>query len=257
VLRPTDAFPRAEAAAQKALQLDDKLGEAYAALGTARSFYYWDFAGAEQAYKRAIELDPNFSSTYVRLGGLLSALGRHDEAIAVGRRGEQVDPLSPAVGTNLGFNYFFARRHDEAIEQSLKIIELVPNFANAKKLLAFSLVDKGLKGPEVFATFSKYKLNDPMMIAYARALQGDSATAMKLINALENPPGDLHPRSYEIAQIYAPLGQPELALDWLERAAEERQPFLIWIQVDPFLEGLHSQPRFQDLLRRVGLPKPR
>jgi TolB-like protein/Tfp pilus assembly protein PilF len=260
LLPSKEAFAKAREAAAKALELDDTLGEAHNALAEMKEDYDWDWPGAEREFRRAIELNPGYATAHQWYGGLLSELGRHEEALAEIKRAQQLDPLSLIINTDHGRVLLYAGQDDLGIEQLRKTLEMDPNFAPAHYHLGFAHLRKGAFA-DAIAEFQRATTLSPNItfykagLGYAYARADKSAEARKLLSELE----DLSRRRYvswcDIAIIYAGLGEKDQAFTFLEKAYEQRDRGFVYMKVAPYLETLRSDPRFQDLLRRVGLPR--
>jgi len=252
---PREGFPKAKEAATRALAIDEKLAEAHTSLGRVKRDYDWDWPGAEQEFKRAIELNPNELSAHQWYAVYLSALGRHQEAIAEIKRALELDPLSLPVNTVTARVLYLARQYDEAIEQSRKTIEMDRRFATVYQNLGQSYEQKGMYA-EAVATFQEfYKVGPGHGLAFlgrAYALAGRTAEAQEILSQLKELSARRYVSPYQVAMIYEGLGDKEQALAWLERAYQQRVHNMIFLKVEPELDGLRSDPRFVDLMRRVG-----
>jgi TolB-like protein/tRNA A-37 threonylcarbamoyl transferase component Bud32 len=254
---PKEAFPKAKAAAVKALELDDFLAEAHAALGFVLLYWDWDWSAAEGELKRAIELKPGYVVGHHWYAEYLSAMGRHEEAIAQVRRAQDLDPLSPLMLAIGGEVCFYARRYDEAIEQCQKALELDSNYALAHANLAWGYLGKGLHG-EAIAEFEKaarlYGSDRTLGLPLAYAAAGRRGEALKMLDLAreQSKRGEISP--WWLAQMYLGLGEKQKALEWLEKAYEEHDPRMAFLKVEPLLDALRSDPRFQNLLRRMNFP---
>jgi eukaryotic-like serine/threonine-protein kinase len=254
-----EAFPEAKEAAQKALEMDDTLAEAHASLGYIKTVYDWDWSGAEKEYHRSIDLNPNSAEDHHFYAVALRRMGRLEESIRELKRAVELDPLSGFINLDLGGSLYFARQYDAAIEQERKILELDPNFILARYVLGMTYVQKSMY-KEGIAEFQKVLLILPGDVrplsglgnAYARA--GRRAEAQKVLDQLN----DLSTRKYVPgwfrAVIYVGLEEKDKAFEWLEQSYEERSiGFGSAIKVDPIWDALRSDPRFNDLLRRMNL----
>ena len=260
-MSPHDSMPKASVAARKALAIDDTLADAHSTLGEVAHFYEWDWTTAEREFKRAIELNPNDSGTYESYSWLLLDFGRMDEAIAEGKRAVQLDPVSPETNTYLGIDFVFARRYDQAIDQLRKTIELDSTYWYAHNILGRAYEASG-KLPEAIAEFQRaLQLEDGVAenwcnLGHAYALSGKRGEVEKIIAHLKEFSAHNYVPSYNMATVYAGLGDKDQAFTWLNRAYEERSDNLVlFIKVDPQMDSLRSDPRFADLLRRIGLPQ--
>jgi serine/threonine protein kinase/TolB-like protein/Tfp pilus assembly protein PilF len=255
---PKEAFPRAKAAAFKALQMDETLAEAHVPLGAATMAYDWDWVGAEKEFKRAIALNPSYAIAHHRYAGYLTFVGRHNEAIAEMKRAQELDPLSPAINMSGGLVFFYARRYDEAIAECRRTLELNAGFAPAHLYIGRAF-EQEKRYDEAIAEFKAMALEgrNTMQLpnlgrVYAAA--GRKAEALKSISQLRELSKRRYVSSWQIAGIYAALGDSDQALAWLEKAYEGRSDGLILLKVDPTVDSLRSDPRFQDLLRRMNFP---
>jgi serine/threonine-protein kinase len=242
----------ARAAALKAVGLDEQLAEAHISLGNIKYFYDWDWTGAEQEFKRALELDPGSRDAHVRYGVfLMHWRGRHDEAIREGQIAVQLDPLSSLVQSSLGRFLYRARRYGEALPHLERAVELEPRSVHANFRLGDGYAQLG-RYDEAIAAFEKIREVMPKGgdfqagIARVYALMGRKREARQMISGLKA-------NAYFIAGVYATLGDKDEAFRILEKAVEERQALVI-LKVEPPLESLHSDPRWQALLRRMNFP---
>ena len=254
---PMDSLPQAKAAAQKALQLDDSLGEAHASLAEATFAYDLNFAEANREFRRAIELNPNYATArqwYAESG--LAALGRFDEAISEIRRALNLDPLSVIINADVGNILFDAGRHDEAEEQLRKTIEMDQSFYYSHWSLGQVLEMKGnIKGAMAEYRKSISLDSDPLpraLLGHLYAKQGRKKEAMEILDQLGRQSADHYVSAYDFALVYLGLGNKEEALRYLEKTYEQRDGYNIgFIKIDPFLDPLRGDPRFETLMRKV------
>ncbi len=251
-----EAHRRAKAAAEKALELDETLAEAHTSRGQVlRSERDW--RGEEQEYLRAIELNPSYATAHQWYATLLAALGRTGEALREIRHAEELDPLSHAISVTVGVVLLNARDYDGAIEQLKKTLELAPDFFSAHRVLGAAYSEKGEHQEAIQEINRAIELNPEQPdllanLAYNYAKSGQREKALELLGQAKQRGAD---PSF-IAIAYSALGQPDLAFEWLERAVEEGQsPFLFFLKVGPWYDPLRSDPRFQDLLRRMNSPE--
>ena len=257
VMTPKEAFPKAKAAAIKALELDSTLGEAHNSLAFVLDGFDWDFDAAGKEYQRAIELNPGYATAHHWYAWHLSLLGRYDEAIAEMRKAENLDPLSLIINADLAELLVLAHSDDESIRQSRKTIEMDPNFALAHNQLAQAYLQKQMYDEAVAELKTAVQLSggSPAFIAnLARAYvaSGKRNEAVKLLGDLKKRSNPGYSNASEIAVIYVSLGDTDQAMNWLEKGYEER--FNPGVLLRPGFDPLRSDPRFQSLVHRVGLP---
>lgn len=259
VMPPRDAMPRAKQAALRALEIDETLAEAHAALGYVKLAYDWDVQGAAKELARAIELKPNYAVAHQWRGELLMAQSAPDDATNAFRRALELDPLSIPCNLALGWSYYFCRRYTAAVEQFQRTLELAPNLPMALYGLGMSYQLKDRHGPAL-REFQKAHASSGgeaaaiMFLGVSHALAGHKKSAEKELAKLRTPPArqTYVPAVYP-AFIYVALGDVDRAFEWLYRAYEERSSYLIWLNVQPAFERLRSDRRFEDLVRRLGL----
>ena len=259
-LPPKEAFPKAKEMALKALEIDDSLAEAHTSLAYVRFRHEWNWSGAEDEYRRAIELNPNYATAHQWAALNLAAVGRLDEAIAEMKRAEEIDPFSLIINSNMEWVLYLARQNDRAIEHCRKTLETDPSFFATHKYLGLVYLQKGLY-EQAIAEYQKARdlsVDDPQIIAligHAYALSGKRERAQATLRELTELAKRRYVQPYSIALICTALGQKDRAFAWLERAYEDRSSYMVYLKVEPMLDGLRSDPRFSDLLRRVGLPQ--
>ncbi len=252
-----DAYSKAKEAALKALQLDSNLAEAHVALGKVLFFSEIDLAGAMREYKRAIELKPNDATAHHWFGNdILASLGRFEEAIAEGKRAVELDPLSIVINADLGETFYYAHRYDEAVTQLRKTLDIDPTSFYAHYNLGIALQAKGdLSGAIAEYEKAKQLSDNPFMsvfCAQAKAHAGDKSAALQMLTDLDKISQHREVLSYWRALLYLSLNNKDEALRWLEKSFEERDGSNIsWIKVDPLLDPLHGDPRFEALVQKV------
>ncbi|MCL6564988.1 MAG: winged helix-turn-helix domain-containing protein [Acidobacteriia bacterium] len=256
VASPQEAFPRARAAALRALELDQTLASAHAALGYTRFRFDWDWEKAEEAFRRAIELEPSYATAHHWYGEYLVAMRRFKEGLAEIEIARKLDPLSLIISADAGWFHHLAGQQELAVQHLQRTIELAPDFAPAYIYLGEIYIRKGMY-PEAIAACQKgIELSrggsKPACLAYAYARAGRRTEAMKIIEELKHR---AYPSPVSIAIIYAGLGENEEALAWLERAYQERNDFLVHLQSQPLFDPLRSDARFRNLVGRIGLPQ--
>ena len=257
VMPPRVAFPRAKAAAVKALELDNTLGDAHTSLAFCFDLFDWDWNSAEKEFKRAIELNPGYATAHHWYSWHLIVLGRTSDAITEMRKAASLDPLSLIISADLAEILLVARLYDESIQQSRKTIDMDSNFAVAHYQLGQAYLQKRMyseaiaelqKATELSGADTTFTSN----LAYAYAASGRRSEAIKMLEEFKNRRNHDFSNASEIALIYTGLGEKDQALTWLEKAYEEH--FNPSILVRPAFDPLRSDKRFQDLLRRIGLP---
>ena len=234
------------------------MAEPHAALAYVKTFYEWDWPGAEREFKRAIELNPNYATAHHWYCLYLDATGRPEEGIAEVRRAQGADPLSPTIDATAGVAFYFARRYDQALERLRKTLEMDPNFPNAHFWLGLVYEQTG-RNEEAIAELQKavsLSGGEPAELglrAHVYASAGRRAEAQKVLAELKDLSKRRYVAPFDIALVYAGLGDKHQALEWLERAYEDHSFRLTWIKVWPQLDPLRGEPRFLDLLRRMSL----
>jgi TolB-like protein/DNA-binding winged helix-turn-helix (wHTH) protein len=257
-LPPGEAVDRAKQAATRALQLDDTLGEPHAALAQIKFTHDWDWAGAESEFKRAIELNPNDTNALHMYSHYLLSMGRIDESYAISTRALQHDPVSPTMQLHLGFHYLTARQYELAIAQYQKILEKEPSYPDAHNQLAVAYRQKGMPEQSVAEYLQEQTLlgATPDQIAalkeaYARSgMRGFWLTVVEFMQSSEQT--NISP--YQIASYYSILDKRDESFEWLRKAYEAHDGGLVAIKTDSDFDNLHSDPRFAELLHRMGLP---
>jgi serine/threonine protein kinase/Tfp pilus assembly protein PilF len=254
---PKEWLPKREAAVRRALELDDNLAEAHFSMGQYQRDL-WQWQEAEREYKRAMQLNPNDAHAHSGLSGLLSLLGRHDEAIAEDRHARELDPVGVLINTVAGRTLHYARRYDEAIEHLKKTIELDQSSPTAHLRLGDVYVTKGMYREAVAEYQMTIKLGDAgdevqIRLGAAYAKMGERERALDILRGLQTRDSYVSPG--QLAILYAALGEPEQVFASLEQAYAEHSPSLQFLKVDPAFDSLRSDPRFADLVKRIGLPQ--
>jgi TolB-like protein/class 3 adenylate cyclase/Flp pilus assembly protein TadD len=257
-ISPQEVMPKARAAALKALELDDTL--AHASLAMVRFHYEWDWAGAEKEFRRALELNPSYAHAHANYALYLGAMGRIEESLAAIDRAEALDPLSPRIQVvSAIFQMFVVRNNERAIQGLREVLEMAPQFEVARASLAVALGmstmhDEAIEEARRAVDLSSRNVDSLTGLAWVYANAGRGDEARKLLEELVELSKQGYVPHFQIAEVYAGLGEGDEALEWLERAYEERSASLPWLTMDPILDLLHPNPRFQDLVRRLGLP---
>jgi len=255
---PEEGFKKAKAAAKRALAIDDTLAEAHTSLAHIAWLHEWNWAEAERGFKLAIDLDPNYQTAHQWYAVYLSAMARHEEALATIRRAQAIDPLSTVTGLTVARILYYSRQYDQAIEQCVKVLEMYPEINKDNYWLRMAYEQRGLydkafeealkiavtRGmrPEVISTFKE-----------AYAASGWTGYWRKHREMMGKAAGTKPASSYFIAGIYARLGDHDEALRWLQNAYDQHSDSLTMLKVDPVFDGLRSDPRFNKLLRDIGL----
>ena len=255
---PHKTFPSALAAAEKALEIDTTIAEAHAALAYNRLLYAWDWPGSEREFKRSLELNPNYGQAHLWYAQYLCAMARFDEAIAEVRRAQDSDPLSLAVNANFGLVLYWAREYKEAVEQLEKTLELDPNFGLAYVYLGFVLIQQGKYKHAIAAIHRSMRHTGYMPLAisklgFAYSRRGDKANAKKVLMEAEAHFQKLGFPPTVLAEIHGGLGDHDKFFECLNRAYNERSPLLPWLKIYPEYDAMRSDPRYEELLRRLGL----
>jgi len=253
-----DTLPQAQAAATKALELDETLAEPHATLAFIHTWYDWDWSAAEREAKRAIELNPNWSFGHIAYAQMLSVTGRSQEAIAEGVRAVELDPLSLIINALNGYHLHLARRDDEAIARLKKTVELDSNFWIAHQFLGMAYIEKKMY-PEAISEFSQaVKLSggnsEPLALnGYASVLSGDTAKGRAVLQELKSLESQRYVPPSNLALLSYVLGEKDEAFSWLEKAYQDRDIRLCRLKVDSKWDSMRSEPRFVEILKRIGL----
>ena len=255
LLPPEDAMPKAEAAALKALQIDADLAEAHSAVATVESLYHWNWTAGERKFLRAIELDSSYPVAHFYYAAFaLAPLARLDEAYSEWKRATELDPVTPLVNVGPSAILFLQRQYDRAIAELQKTLELDPNYFWTHFILGIAYLHKGDYGQAITALD---RGNVPQFrdghLGYAYAVSGEPEKARKLIEELQAGSQPEHQVPYHLAMIYFGLGEKAKAFECLDKACEERSMQLWWIKTIPELDSVRSDPRFQNILRRMNL----
>jgi tetratricopeptide (TPR) repeat protein len=260
---PKEGYAKARSAALKAIDLDNTLGDAHALLGLIKHVFEWDLRGAELEFQRAVKLSPNIRDIYQSYSLYLAEAGRFSESIAGYRRALELEPASPANLYNLGQNgYCTAGRFDEAIVLLKRSLEMDPNFYYARLFLAVNYALNGIyaeaiaRADQLIAT--QPRTEDPNLlgfIGWVYAVSGKQEIARKHLNLLLDLRQRRYFDGYYIAVIHAGLGEKDIAFEWLKRGCEERACCMIYLKTDPVMKNLRSDPRYKEILRKMGWEK--
>jgi tetratricopeptide (TPR) repeat protein len=258
-LSPNEAMPKAKEAARKALQIDDDLAEAHGDMASIHCGYDRDWAAAESEFRRAIELKPNDSATRDNYAWFLVAVGRTEEGIAEVKKAVDLEPLSLHTNTFLGMSLYYARRYPQAVVQLRRTIDLDASYWWARSCLGRAYEQQG-QFPEAIAELREAArlargITEPRaLLGRVYAVSGKTAEAQMVLDQLNEESKQIYVSPYNIALLYAGLGEKGQALTWIERAFAERCTWMPFLKVDPGLDTLRSEPRFQELVRRMDFP---
>lgn len=259
-LPPSEAFPKAKANAQKALDLDNGLAEAHVSLAYSALVYDWDYPEAEKEFKRAIELRPGYATAHQYYAYYLTSMGDLSQAIAERKRALSIEPRSPLLNTALGEEYLHARQFKESIEPDQKALERDPNYAVAVINLgrAYEQLRMYPQASHAYQSILAFAPRDPALLAlvgHLYAVSGQRAAAHKIILQLQQIGKERYVPSLYVAMVYTGLGDKDEAFAWLDKAYAERCEYLVYLPTEPIADPLRSDPRFPALLQRLGLKK--
>jgi TolB-like protein len=258
-LSPHEAFPKAIAAAEKALQLDETLSDAHVTLGYSKLYYTWDWAGAENELKRAIALNPSSEVAHHWFSHYLLSVGRVADSLEESQRAIQVAPVDPLINVHLAWHYLYARNYNEAIAESRRVQGMDLPLYGGYLFGGWALEQQG-KYPEAIAWFKKGIVSSGQIshcrsaLGHAYGISGDKAHARQVLDELRTMATRQYVPSYDIALVYLGLGDKEEAYRWLEKAFDERSAWMVYLNMDSRLDTLRSEPRFKSLVHNVGLP---
>jgi eukaryotic-like serine/threonine-protein kinase len=251
---PKDAYPQGKAAATKALELDEELAEAHASLARNKIAFDWDWSGARREFERALELNPNYGTAHYWYSYYYFAVGRLDAAAREMKRAVELDPLSLNINAEMGRVLLYQRQYDAAIEQERKTLEMDPTFDGAHGILGEAYLQEARYGDAVTEA-QKLASWSGFVLARAYLKSGNMGKAQKITEDLRELSKTRHVSAYEMALAYIGLDDKQRAFDWLQKAYEDGSLRPDFMRVDPAYDNLRSDLRFQDLLRRVGLPQ--
>jgi DNA-binding SARP family transcriptional activator/Flp pilus assembly protein TadD len=256
-LHPREGLAKARAAAESALRIDETLADAHASLAHAL-LHSWEWEKSGEEFGQAVALNPSYAPAHSWRSEYLAATGNFDEALRAAERACRLDPLSLFISGDIGWVLYLAGRCDEAVEQYRKTLEMEPNFFLARHQLGLTYARKGMYAEAVEELEKAVALTGKspvsgLLVGPTYALAGRRREALAVLAGLRELSGRRYFSPYRVSVVHACLGDKEQALEWLARSYEEGDAWLIWLKADPLLEGLRSDPRFRDLLRRVGL----
>ena len=257
-LAPTECFPKAREAANRALELDPTIAEPHTSLGYVKLYYDWDWAGAEREFRHAISLNPNYPTAHHWYSVYLTAMQRFEEASQEIRRAQQLDPTSLVINTDIGFELYYARRYDEALRQLQTVLDMNKEFPLAHLWLGRVYQQKRMYNDalEEFKNTERGVSGWVVAIAAAGnayALSGDADEARALLKQLDELSRSKYVTPYGEALIWAGLGDRNQAFSWLNKAIADRSHWLVWLKIDPRRDAIRSDARLDELVRRVGL----
>jgi TolB-like protein/Tfp pilus assembly protein PilF len=259
IVSPEDGYPRAKAAAVRALEIDNSLAEAHSTLGYVLRDWDLDWQGAERAFRRALELNPNYPTAHHWFAFYFSSVGRHAQAISEIKRALELDPLTVIITSNVGRIHYYARQYSEAEKSARKALGMNANFAEAHANLGLIYLATGRaseaatslgRAVELYPTRPEYR----SALAEAYSLTGKRHQAQRLLEQLEKEFQHRHVPAGQIALVYARLGKKDRAFQWLEKSVEQRDWWRAQMKVEPRFDVFYDDPRFQELVRRMNFP---
>jgi tetratricopeptide (TPR) repeat protein len=254
---PADVLPQSEAAAKRALEIDDQLSEAHTSLATNLSDYEWDWVGSEREFQTALRLNPNSSIAHSFHAHFLRQEGKIEESIREGRRGVELEPVSAVASFLLAQSLYEAQRYDEALSQLHKTLDLEPRFWPAHLYIGKTLAEQGQfqEAIEELKKAGDFTAEPYATIGYVYGRMGRGADARKVIADLQEQSKKGYVAPSNFAKIYIGLGDKDQAFAWLEKGYQQHDFWLSFLKGDPIFDSLRSDPRFPDLVRRIGLPQ--
>ena len=259
IVAPRDAYPKAEAAARKALDLDDSLADAHASLGYFATFYAWDWGLAERELRRAIELNPNYSTAHLFSVYYFLTQGDLARATAAAERALQLDPVSPICHAAVAQVPWFERRYDGAVHQLRKVLEIDPDHPALLWMLGVMFISNGKHEAGIAELTRAVPLSPSAQfsasLGYAYALAGRRAEALEILDELTSRSNREYVAPDSLARICVGLGETDRAFTWLERGYEEHSGWMAYLAVEPSFDPLRTDPRFQALLSRMNFPQ--
>jgi tetratricopeptide (TPR) repeat protein len=256
---PEETMLKARSAAQKAIELDPSISVPHVALGLIHLSYDWDWANAEKELRKALELSPNDASAHHWSSHLALVLGRFKESLAASLKAIEIDPLNPQIGYHLAWHYLQTREYDQAIKFSLKVLEMYPENPQAREYLALAYLAKGMPELAVAEQEKAARLyeGDPLILddlGFIYAKSGRKQEALQILEHLTAISKDRYVPLYQMASTYAALGNRDKAFELLEKAYQIRSGYLPYLKLHARFDSLRSDPRFADLVKRVGIP---
>jgi serine/threonine-protein kinase len=260
VLSPREGLSKARAASMKALEIDGRLAEARSSLAFVKTFYDWDWQGAEKEFRYTLELNSDYALARQWYAMQLAASGRHAEALRETERALHLDPLSMSIGSTTALAFFFVRQFDVALEQSLKTIDLDSNFYPGHFVCGCAYEqmgrwDEALREFQAAVDLSRRLPRFLAALGHGWAMSGNASEARKIIDELQAASKQQYHSAYCIAEIYAGLNETDLTLQWLKKAFDQRDTWIIFLKVHPYFDHLRNNPEFQVLLDRLGFDR--
>jgi eukaryotic-like serine/threonine-protein kinase len=256
-LRPSEAWPKAKAAAMQALEIDDTLAEAHTSLALVKEHFEWDWTGADTEFRRAIDLNPNSATAHHWYGDYLANMGHPEEGLRETKRAQELDPLSLIINTTLGWQLYLAHRSDQAIEQLRKVLDIDAKFTPARRMLEEVYAQSGKQKEAVEEREKVVSLSGSPELAASIAedfsKSGYKGVQQSWLDGLTEISKHGYVSSFSIAEGYMRLGQKDKAFEWLEKAYQDHDSGLVSIAVEPMFDPVRSEPRFRDIVRRMKL----
>ena len=259
-LQPREVLPKAKEAALRAVEIDPNLAEAHSSLGLVKVYYDHDWNGAESEFRKALMLNPNLVLAHQRIGSYLTFMGRFEESIKHYETALDLDPFSLQINTNLATTYFLRGEYERATNHLKRTSELEPNYMPTVFVQGCVYIQQGRLADAIEQFQSIYKLDEEAYLAlgfmgHAHALAGQRAEAETILNVLEDISRRRYVSPYSMLVIHLALGPEERVFELLEQLYEERNEWSVWLKVSPELRTVRNDPRFKNLLRRVGFPE--
>jgi serine/threonine protein kinase/Tfp pilus assembly protein PilF len=253
-----ELYPKAEAAVNKALEIDDRLAEVHTSLASILMFRKWDWANSEKEFKLALELNPNYATAHHWYSQWFLNMGRLEESLRMISRAAELDPVSQAILKDKGLTLYYNRQYDAAIEMARKTLELDPNYAAAHRLLSLAYQAKGMFEEAIvenqkWGEFTGNKLETAVTLAQLYAVSGRTEEARTIIDDLQRDKVVIDQIHRGLALVYTALGEVDLAFECLEKSYERHEESILTLKVDPKVDPLRSDPRFAALLKKIGI----
>jgi serine/threonine protein kinase/Tfp pilus assembly protein PilF len=258
-LAASEAYPKAKAAASKALEIDNTLAQAHTSLAGLLTSFYWDWERAEEEFKQAIELNPNYSTAHIWYAEHLWTIGHHEESISRAKIALELDPLSLMTRTVLGLTYHFAGQYDQAIQQYRNTQDIDPNFHEAHYWMGHTLAQMGeyadaIEQFQIAVNLSGGNPGDRAALGYAYALAGKKKEAEEILDDLISLSKNRYVSPVDLAMVCTSLDKKAEAIEWLEKAYVERAERFVYFKVNPVFNPLGEEPRFRDLINKMNYP---